>query len=114
MTRETILRNRLQMAEHNLQCCSANYLCTVPREGHEDEYKEAAAEVEILENWLKEFDPWNNPAKCIANLAIAALKVTDESILRMAGGAISDEDKGMYLRAYSSDIRGVIKRLETI
>jgi hypothetical protein len=59
MTREIILRNRLQMAEHNLQCYSANYLCTVPKEGHETEYEETAAEVEMLKVWLKEFHRTN-------------------------------------------------------
>jgi len=54
MTRETILRNRLDMASHNLLCCSANYLCTVPKVGMEAEHRQAADEVEILEAWLKE------------------------------------------------------------
>jgi len=55
MTRETILRNRLEMASHNLLCCSANYLCTIPKDDMEVEYGEAAAEVEMLTTWLKEF-----------------------------------------------------------
>lgn len=55
MTRESILRSRLEMASHNLYCFSANYLCTIPKEGMEKKHKEAAAEVEMLEAWLKEF-----------------------------------------------------------
>lgn len=55
MTRELILRNRLEMAQHNLLCYSANYLCTTPKEGQEDQFKEAAKEVEMLTAWLKEF-----------------------------------------------------------
>lgn len=55
MTRETILRNRLDMALHNLQCYSANLLMTEPKEGCEAEYHEAVAEVEMLKAWLKEF-----------------------------------------------------------
>jgi hypothetical protein len=43
------------MAQHNLESYSANYLCSVPKEGNEAEYKEAASEVEILKVWLKEF-----------------------------------------------------------
>jgi hypothetical protein len=50
-----ILRNRLEMARHNLHCYSANYLNTSPKEGMEKEHKEAAAEVGMLEVWLKEF-----------------------------------------------------------
>ena len=48
MTREMILRNRLEMASHNLLCYSANYLCDTPKDGMEEEHKEAAAEVEML------------------------------------------------------------------
>lgn len=55
MTREMILRNRLKMAEHNLHCFSADYLGSTPKEGMEAEHTEAAAEVEMLEVWLKEF-----------------------------------------------------------
>ena len=55
MTREMILRNRLEIASHNLYCLSDNYLCTTPKAGKEDEHKEAAAEVEMLKAWLKEF-----------------------------------------------------------
>jgi hypothetical protein len=55
MTREMILRNRLEMASHNLDCYSADYLGATPKEGMEKEHAEAAAEVEVLEAWLKEF-----------------------------------------------------------
>lgn len=60
MTRETILRNRLELASHNLFCCSANYLCTVPKEGQEKDFQEYAAEVEMLKAWLKEFHRTNS------------------------------------------------------
>ncbi|MCL2704426.1 MAG: hypothetical protein FWE91_12620 [Defluviitaleaceae bacterium] len=55
MTRELILRNRLEMANHNLYCYSGNYLCTIPKQGKEKEFIEATAEVAMLEAWLKEF-----------------------------------------------------------
>lgn len=55
MTRETILRNRLEMATHNLQCYSKNWAMTEPKDGYEAEHKEAAEEVEMLQAWLKEF-----------------------------------------------------------
>lgn len=55
MTRETILRNSLEMATHNLQCYSKNWEMTEPKDGCETEYKEAAEEVGILQTWLKEF-----------------------------------------------------------
>ena len=55
MTREWILRNRLEMASHNLMCYSKNYLMDTPKDGCEVQHKEAAAEVELLTAWLKEF-----------------------------------------------------------
>ena len=55
MTRETILRNRLEMTNHNLYCCSENYLMTKPKKGMEQEHKKVAEEVEILTAWIKEF-----------------------------------------------------------
>ena len=55
MTRKEMLQNMLEMAYHNLECYSANYLGTKPREGMEAEHKEAAAKVEMLKTWLKEF-----------------------------------------------------------
>ena len=55
MTRETIIRNRLKLATHNLMICSDNWLMTIPKAGCEQEHAEAAAEVEILKAWLKEF-----------------------------------------------------------
>jgi len=55
MTREQILRNQLDMASHNLSCYSANLLMDTPKPGYEEQHKEAAAEVEMLKIWLKEF-----------------------------------------------------------
>jgi hypothetical protein len=55
MTREQILRDRLEMAKHNLYCYAANHLGTVAKEGFEAEHKQAAAEIELLEAWLREF-----------------------------------------------------------
>ena len=60
MTREDILINRLEMASHNLYCYSENYLMDTPKAGHEEEHKAAAAEVEILKVWLKEFHRTNS------------------------------------------------------
>lgn len=57
MKREQFLRNRLEMASHNLMCYSADYSMTEPKEGFEAEYKEASEEVEMLQAWLKEFCP---------------------------------------------------------
>jgi len=55
MSREKILRDSLEMARHNLLCYSNNFLCTVPKDGKENQYKETVAEVKMLETWLKEF-----------------------------------------------------------
>ena len=55
MTREQLLRDRLEMAKHNLYCYAANHLGTIPKEGFEAEHKQAAAEIEMLEAWLREF-----------------------------------------------------------
>jgi hypothetical protein len=55
MTREMLLRNRLDMVSHNLLCCSANYLLSEPKPGMEKEFTEAAAEVEMIKAWLNEF-----------------------------------------------------------
>ncbi len=54
MTRESILKKALDMASHNLYCCSKNLLMTIPKDGQEKEHAEAAAEVELLDAWLKE------------------------------------------------------------
>ena len=59
MTRETILRNRLEMASHNLMIYSANWLMDKPDVGCEQEHAEAAAEVQILLEWLKELETHN-------------------------------------------------------
>jgi len=114
MSRKTILMNQLKMARYNLSCYSADYLCTTPIEGKEDAFNEAAAEVEMLKEWLKEFEPVHNSVRYTANLAISLLKAIDKSILKMAGGGIADKDKAVYLRAYSADIHGAIKHLEAI
>ena len=53
--RESILRERLEMAQHNLLCYSKTYLCNAPMEGKENEFKKSLAEIEILKAWLKEF-----------------------------------------------------------
>ena len=55
MSREKILRDNLEMARHNLFCYSKNYLMTIPMEGMENQHKEAAVEIKMLEVWLKEF-----------------------------------------------------------
>jgi len=55
MTRETILRKALEMAQHNLCCYSANYLNTTPKKGYEKQFEENSKEAEIIETWLKEF-----------------------------------------------------------
>lgn len=57
MTREQILRDRLRQVSNNLYHCSTNYLMTIPKAGYEEEHKRAAAEVELLQTWLKEFPP---------------------------------------------------------
>jgi len=55
VSRESILRETLQMSQHNLLCYSKSFLCNAPKEGKENEYKKSLAEVEILGSWLKEF-----------------------------------------------------------
>ena len=55
MTREKILRDRLEMASHNLMCYSVNLLMDTPKAGYEKQHKEAATEVEMLKAWLNEF-----------------------------------------------------------
>lgn len=55
MTRREILKNRLEMARHNLYCASDDYAMSRAKEGYEAEYKEALEEVKILESWVKEF-----------------------------------------------------------
>jgi hypothetical protein len=59
LTRENFLRDRLEMAQHNLDCYSSNFSCTSPKEGMENQHKETAAEVEMLRTWLKEFHSTN-------------------------------------------------------
>jgi len=58
MTRESILKKALEMANHNLYCTSANYLMTEAKAGQEAEHAEYAAEAELLKAWLAELaDP---------------------------------------------------------
>jgi hypothetical protein len=58
MTRETILKKALEMANHNIYCTSANMLMTVPKGGMEAEFAEYNAEAELLRAWLEELaDP---------------------------------------------------------
>ena len=54
MTREAILRKALDMASHNLLCCSANLAMTKPNEGYEEQHKAYAEEVKVLEEWIAE------------------------------------------------------------
>ena len=58
MTRESILKKALEMANHNLYCASENYLMTRPKAGQEALHAEYAAEAELLKAWLEELaDP---------------------------------------------------------
>jgi len=57
VTRETILKKALEMANHNLYCVSANYLMTKPKQGMEHDHSEYAAEVELLKEWIAELEP---------------------------------------------------------
>jgi hypothetical protein len=54
VTRETILKKALEMANHNLYCTSADYAMTRPRAGQETDHAEYATEAEILKEWLAE------------------------------------------------------------
>jgi hypothetical protein len=54
MTRESILKKALEMANHNLYCTSANMLMTQPKAGQEADFAEYAAEAELLRAWLEE------------------------------------------------------------
>ncbi|MCD7948283.1 MAG: hypothetical protein LUG13_08350 [Oscillospiraceae bacterium] len=68
MTREKILRDRLEMASHNLLCYSENLLMDKPKAGYEAEHKAAAEEVEMLQVWLKEFQT-AEPSSTIVDLS---------------------------------------------
>ena len=54
MTREAILCKALDMASHNLLCCSANLAMTKPKEGCEEQYEGYKKEIELLEAWIEE------------------------------------------------------------
>ena len=54
VTRESILKKALQMANHNLYCVSDNYLMTRPKAGQEADHAEYATEAELLRDWLGE------------------------------------------------------------
>ena len=57
ITRESILKKALEMAHHNLYCCSENLLMTKPTPGKEAEHAGYAAEAELLKAWLTEVTP---------------------------------------------------------
>ena len=54
VTRESILKKALEMANHNLYCTSENLLMTKPKAGQEADHAEYAAEGDILRVWLAE------------------------------------------------------------
>jgi hypothetical protein len=56
MTKESILKKALEMANHNLSCTSANMLMTEPKPGMEADFDEYAAEAELLKVWLEELE----------------------------------------------------------
>ena len=56
--RYTILKDVLDMAEHNLMCYSKNLLMDEPKDGYEDKWNEQANKIRVLEKWIKEaLDP---------------------------------------------------------
>ena len=57
ITRESILKKALEMADHNLYCCSENVLMTKPTPGKEAEHAGYAAEGDIIRAWLAEVTP---------------------------------------------------------
>ena len=63
VTRESILKKALEMADHNLYCTSANMLMTKPKAGQEADHAEYAAEGEILRAWLAELASTDPVAK---------------------------------------------------
>ncbi|MCL2235447.1 MAG: hypothetical protein FWB98_03270 [Defluviitaleaceae bacterium] len=54
VTKQSILKKALEMANHNLYCVSANMLMTQPKAGKEADHAEYAAEAELLRAWLGE------------------------------------------------------------
>ncbi len=91
MTRETILKKALDMASHNLYCCSKNLLMTIPKDGQEKEHAEAAAEVELLDTWLKEIT--NAPAEDRAGSA-DRFEGDEFAMQIMANGRFEDNGTG--------------------
>ena len=54
--RIAILDEALEMATHNLLCCSENWLMTRPKPGKEKDHAEYAELVGVLDEWIKELE----------------------------------------------------------
>jgi hypothetical protein len=64
MNKLDILKSRLEMAAHNLMCCSINYSMDTPNPRYEKEWRAAKDEVALLGNWIVELtsgDPAAGP-----------------------------------------------------
>jgi len=62
MTRQDILKEALDMANHNTFCYSRNYAMSEPKEGYEDKWKEEKEKADLLEAMIAEMPKsgWNN------------------------------------------------------
>ena len=54
MTRKDVIRNTLELAEHNLLCYSQNWNMAIPKKGQEEQHQKVSEEVEILRAMLAE------------------------------------------------------------
>ena len=81
ITRVSILKKALEMAHHNLYCCSANVLMTKPAPGKESEHAGYAAEAELLKAWLEELANANPTAKFERDLRDATEGYADIEII---------------------------------
>ena len=54
ITRGTILREMQELAWHNVLCCSKNYLMDEPKEGLADQWAEARAKAQVIDQMVAE------------------------------------------------------------
>ena len=81
VTKQSILKKALEMANHNLYCVSANMLMTEPKAGKEADHAEYAAEAELLRAWLGELAESDPVAKFERDLQDARDGVCEGEII---------------------------------
>ncbi len=89
MTRESILRKALDMASHNLYCCSANLVMTKPKEGSEEQHKAYAEEVKVLEEWIAELAATPARLRTDRKEPEQPIVYSEEEIARMSVGTLA-------------------------